>query len=265
MNPVLVFQDFGDRIGPALRATVSLSNLIDGLAPSDWQNQVARQQFLFIDTDRIPPTGVPPESLRRPTEVFDVPRRGPFDDRRSCVLYGTIPGGTAYYIRQGVTFFNFALMNCLRGAAAEPLPPASSGGPTAWRITTRSLVRGVQAELDELKRIHKVEQRIAWSIQGEDAVVVELEGPPEITLRMRFDPPELRSKVRVVVRDEKLEPIVNVKPEPEAEPDWPILINLPAGIYRVEASVDEGEGKPLWESIVQMVPPRVELLARIKP
>jgi len=264
MNPVLVFQDFGDGVGPALCATVCLANLIDGLAPSDWQNQVARQQFMFIDTDRIPPTGVPAESLRRPTEVFNVPRRGTFDDRRSCLLYGTAPGGTPYYVLESVTFLNLALMNCLQGATAETLAPDSSCRPTAWWITTRSLGRGVQAELDELKRIHEVEQRVAWRIQGENAVLVQLEGPPETTLSMRFDPLELRPKVRVVVHDEKLKPIRNVDPDPKAKPDSPIEIKLLAGIYGVEASVDEVEGKPLWQSIVKMVPLRVELLARIK-
>ena len=53
-NPLLMFDDFGDGVGRALRATVPLSNLIDGLAPSDWQRDIGRQQFLFIDTDRLP-------------------------------------------------------------------------------------------------------------------------------------------------------------------------------------------------------------------
>lgn len=262
-NPLLMFDDFGDGVGPALRATVPLTNLIDGLAPSDWQREIGRQQFLFIDTDRLPPIGVPPESLRRPTEAFDVARRSPFDDRRSCVLYGTTPGGLAFTFADSVTFFNQSLLTCLRGSAAVPSSEAAIA-PTEWSVTTRSLARGVQAELDELKRENVGEQRIAWSIQGDDAVLVRIRKPPRVILRLWIDPPELRSKVRFAVYNDEDEKIIDEAAQTDARPEWPIKIDCEAGIYRVALSLGATGANPVWQSTVTFTPPRVEVQARIK-
>jgi hypothetical protein len=265
-RPALVFQDFGDGVGPTLRATVDLANLREGLAPADWQPRIARRQFCFIDTSRIIDPSLPPESRSRTTPLFDVPFTPSFDDRRGCTLFATTPGGRTYTVRDGRTFFNLALIRGLEGSAAEPGPWDPSGGPTPWRITARSLVRGVQNELENLNRRVQGTQRIAWSIQGDDADLVTLDGPPTVTLRLHVEPAELRPKVVLEVRDSQLRPVaIPPFPDPNVKPGVPIDLRLPAGIYQVGLHVADAEPGQAWRQIVTVRPPGTEVVARLAP
>src|SRR5271157_3000473 len=257
-QPALVFEDFGDDIGPTLRATVSLSNLLGGLVPCDWQPKIARQQFLFIDSDRIGTEGLDLGSLWRTTDVFDVPRVATFDDRSACVLYGTAAGGSAYAFPTHGTFFHIALMKCLNGEAAEPAPPDLIDGSTAWRITIRSLVHGVQAGLDRINSAMKADppQRATWSILGDDAVLVEIGQPPEATLFLQVHPPSLLPQVRIDVLNDRLEPVFHQDQDPKRDPATGAKLKLLAGLYQVRVSIGEGGAARSWERFVPVRPPQ---------
>ena len=109
------------------------------------------------------------------------------------------------------------------------------------------------------------EQRITWSIQGDDAVLVRFKKPPQVILRIWLDRPELRSQVSVVVYDDKGEKIIDSPVRPDAKPEWPIKIRREAGIYRVAISLGPpGPAKPIWEATVTLAPPRVNMQARTK-
>lgn len=262
-HPVLVFQNFGAEIGPTLHATVSLSNLIDGMAPSDWQLHIARQQFFFIDTDRIESIASQVRSseiLLRATDVFDVPRLSTFDDRHCCVLYATKAGGEAFAIPNNATMFNMALMRCLDGAAAVSGPPDSNGMPS-WNITIRSLVRSIQIVLDKLNdNFEPVEgrQNVAWSIKGDDAVLVRIEGRPSAELRLRVEPATLLPQLIIELYNDQSE-AVSISRLLSADPTW----KIPAGLYRLRISRNEHE--TALEKLISVEPPHTEVTVKIDP
>src|ERR1700730_2918912 len=92
---LMLFADFGNSVGPALRSAVSVNNLFQGMAPGTDAPEVARTQLYFIDISR---TQVRNEryQLSRPTMIFDEYGVGP-DDRSGRLFFFTTPGQPAVF------------------------------------------------------------------------------------------------------------------------------------------------------------------------
>jgi hypothetical protein len=71
------------------------------------------------------------------------------------------------------------------------------------------------------------------------------------------------------VRNERLETVFHWDPEaalgPKPDPGAAFVLNLPAGIYQMQVSVGAGEEARSWEKFVRVLPPQVEVMARIEP
>jgi hypothetical protein len=99
LQPALVLADFSSPTGPILYPTVSLSNAMDGLAPSSVQPNIARQQFLFIDTDRVHIDELTTGVSSRTTDVVDPPFASVSQSLNSPRLFPHDRPGTSLLVR----------------------------------------------------------------------------------------------------------------------------------------------------------------------
>src|SRR4030095_12175334 len=98
-----------------------------------------------------------------------------------------------------------------------------------------SLSDALAYETEELKRTDGVELIWAPTGQGKNAPLHSLDGPPDVEGTPQVNPTDAVSSVHLQVLDAAGKGVYNkepVTPHPDSQ-------TLPAGIYRVEASVND--------------------------
>ena len=220
-DAVLLMEDFADAPGHPLAKAVDVQDLFQGMAPTVARPNMARNQLWFVDACR----GFPEEFDRfeslRAQEIFGV-ELSDVDYRNAPLYYGALPGTQAYSVSHETTIMGQALLECLRGAAAERQP-----GSREWWVNTGTLLRGLQQLVEDAKT-----QEI-WDggqMPRPDTQIVRVDETPDVRVRMELSPPKAAKKVSLVVHraaDGEVMPVPSpLHPNP-FEDRWK------AGVYRL--------------------------------
>lgn len=247
---ILLFQDFGSKIGPMLRGGVSFSNIFNGMASRDVLCE--QTQHYFIDGSRERTTTADLGTLARgATDVFDVKVRQ--QDRRAAGVYhAAAPGTHAWARADGVTFFTEALLQGLTGSAGTKTP-----GGGGWVVTTASLAQWMGQASERYTRGDAVQVRFPVSIRGE-GVICELAGPPEVGVTVSVHPPEAGSEARLRVSTADGAAVVEMAMNPLA-----VRLQLRAGIYQFELNFPSSSRWKNVRILEFVLPPMFELMLEV--
>jgi len=253
-NPIIMLQNFGDGIGPALRGGVTATNLFYGMGPTSEQPDIARTQLYFIDTDRVYPSRVfqSYEEINT-TAAFDALPLG-IDDRDAAIFYSTSSGKAAYAYNGEATFFSLALLKCLEGAAAVP-GETDQEGTLRWQVSITSLMNGLNQVLPALIQDSGVDQLFEVGGQVRDSIICYLDAPPVVDLAIEVDPIEALAVSHVEMCNEASAVVFKHDAPLQPHPYW---IQLPAGYYtlRIRIAPPDLRFKDLVARTRLLTPPR---------
>ncbi|MCY1021352.1 caspase family protein [Pyxidicoccus sp. MSG2] len=249
-DDLLLFQDFGNGIGPLFRSAVSFSNIFNGLAAGE--GPMARNQLYFVDCSRNRPHGVPENVSFGATSAFDVFLEGAGHRRSAAVFHSAQPGEMAYAIPGEGTLFTSALLKGLRGGAGAPVME-TDGGRTEYAVTVNSLAQWMSLESSRLS--HDLNILPGFTMSGQlmrDPVIALLKQAPRVELEVEFEPPEAAPLARIRIDDAEGAPVVET---PAAL--GPRRFHLPAGLYIVSAHFEPGAPFKGARLVTALVPPRL--------
>lgn len=258
---IMLFEDFGNNIGPILRGGVSVSNIFYGMAPLKRFENIARSQIYFIDTDRTIPEQLKHYELANTTSVFDAERLD-LDDRRATIFHAATSGGPAYSVKGGQSLFSKALLKCLGGEAAVPVEQDAEGN-LGWHVSIHSLADKLGPALSELTEKYGIKQFYEVAGIVRDWSIYYLDEAPQVDVSIEIEPAEAAPFTRVTIVNESGESIE--LPEPPV-PN-PYQLHLPAGFYRIGATItDSGSGYVDRSPRIHLVmPPRVVWKVTVNP
>jgi hypothetical protein len=229
---VLAMQDFGDGVGPALRHTVKVHNIVDGMAPMI-SPDIGRTQLFFIDGNRRRPSELLAYPSLQPTAVFDGAPNG-IDDRTTAIFYAALPDSEAYaYIGQP-TFFSRALVKCLEGAAAVSQPDQR------WAVSVQSLSQVLPTEVANLAAEAGVTQQVMVEGSLRDAVISHLDKPPLVDVAIHIEPADAAASAQVRLSNA----------EGAVVAEWETHVpsstrQVPAGLYLLDVRGQLPNGDPI--------------------
>jgi hypothetical protein len=175
-DAVLLMSDFAGGGGNPLYNAVDVNNLFGGMAPTVERPEMARTQLWFIDACRGFPAAFDNFERLNASEVFEV-MLSDRDDRCAPIYFGALPGSDAYSLSGTQTLFVKALFESLRDAGGERV-----GGQPRWFVTVGSLLRGMQAVIQELNDEQGSDQAI-WDggqTPRPNTRIVELDHVPDV-------------------------------------------------------------------------------------
>jgi hypothetical protein len=247
-DALILMQDFADPADAVMARAVRINDVFYGMAPSDdVLDETALTQMFVVDACRDRPANFPAGEV---TTVWndDLPAGV---DKRTAPIFAPVSGTQAFEKVGEETFFSSRLMKCLEGAGGLALDNPS-GGPVKWAVTVHSLSDALAYETEELKRSKGVE--LLWAPSGwvKNATLHYLDGPPDVNVSLQVDPAEAVQFVRLKLLDLGGSVVYYdgdpVDPHPYNKP-------LPAGFYRVEASVKDARYTG-FSDIRRLMPPK---------
>jgi hypothetical protein len=241
---LFLLEDFGNGIGSLLRGTVTLSSIVNGMAPSTGHPGMARTQVYVLDASRRRPRSDLSFDWINSTPVFDQEVSGP-DDRALLTIYAAAPGSPALAGKKAGSVLGQALIRCLDGGAADLLDTGQ------WGVTLSSLVRALPREVEEIARGYKRSQQVAFTGSFAEAVLVYLDSPPMVDVELKLNSQQSRSVVGVQLRASD----GGVVFDSPVDASGPVRAELAAGLYSVTITLDTGDERP------EIIGPRV-LVAR---
>lgn len=225
---LMLFSDFGNSLGPALRGSVSVDNIFRGLAPRPDAPEIARTQLYFIDTSR---TVVSNEryQLSRPTMVFDEFSSNP-DDRSAIIFYATGPGQNAWARPDHVSVFTEALLRCLDGEAAVPLDNSFQ----RWGVTVNSLIQGLHRVMSDASKGLPHTQTAVVGGLVRDREIRHMDSPPITDLVVSVANATMPGKVSLQ------DPSGRVVDTRDLAPSNTVHFQAKSGLYFIKAETFEG-------------------------
>jgi hypothetical protein len=228
---------------------VAVNNLFYGMSPGPSQPRIARTQLFFIDSSRTRLQNLSEAEQRNDTAVFDAEPVG-MDDRRAAVFHASRPGAQAIGMKGLQTVFSQGLLECLSGAAGVPIQDPD--GSLNWWVTINSLVEALGPVFEGLNAQYEPQGAPRQSFEATrliDSPLVRLDGPPEVPVRVRIEPP---GGAEVVVLDATGKVVAKVGPT------GPTEFRLPAGFYTLQKTVSAtGQSRSHTRSLK---PPRADWL-----
>jgi hypothetical protein len=226
---VLLLENFADGVGGSkLKNAVDTFSLVQGMAPSKKYPRIARRQLYFFDACRMPLSDSAQLEEERCAAVFDRPKIAK-DDRVAPEYYTALPGMTAFAIPGAQTTFSKALLECLRGAAAEEVNDR-------WCVTLESLNRALGERLGAVVKEYEEKQMFRLDGWSENVILRYLDEPPDVDVEFEFVPDAAAPSAEVTVNDLQ-RPAVTYGPPLHPHP---FPASLRAGDYVVSARVAEG-------------------------
>jgi hypothetical protein len=263
-EPVILLQDFNNKVGPVLRSAVGVNNLVYGLSPTVWQENIARTQLFFFDTSRTQLPDKQPYQLANATKVFDA-QVVTQDDRAVAVFYAARPGMRAFARKGEQTLFSKVLLQCLDHDAAVPGDVDDYGTAARWEVTIHSLIealqQGLQA-LNEENRKYGIEQDFMVNGRVQDAVLHYLDQPPQVDVRLEVDPPKTDSQITLELVDDH-DTVFPTRQDP-ANPNV-FTQTVPGGYYSLRVRVKEAGGRDFEQKVRTRLikPPRTVWKVRV--
>jgi hypothetical protein len=238
-DPLILMQDFGDPDEGQLARAVSINDIFYGMAPtSEMGDNTPLKQLYIVDACRERPSGFPSGEVASVWNT-DMPDG---KDKRIAPIFAPVSGAQAFEQAGEEAFFSKRVLKCLKGAGGITTPAND------WEVTVYSLSEALRYETDQLL---KDGVELAWSPQGNmnNMPLHKLDGPPNVTVNLQVDPADHVPKVQLRILDGTDRPVYEKKPV-NPHPD---AIELPAGKYRVEATVD---GALKFSDTLKLQPPR---------
>lgn len=251
-DAALLLQDFAKDAGDPLTYSVSVRELVEGMAPTPGFEEMARTQLWFIDSCQTLPPGFDPFQPFNPTTVFRVGLPG-FDDRCAPIYFSALPGAAAFAVPGEGTVFSRVLIECLEGAAAQ------RKGTEGWKVTVGTLLSAMQKVMVEDPRGEV--QRI-WGggqVSEADRPIVALDGTPEVRVELEIHPQTDAGAVKLTVTDAAGN---TVKVPNPLEPN-PYSCRWPAGVYGLGAEPPHDESVP--HTMYAVAPPVFPWRAEVTP
>jgi hypothetical protein len=185
-DAVLLPEDFGDDEGNPLYNAITVSDLVEGMAPTEQHPEIARTQLWFIDACRVLPDEFDDFATQRVAGIFEATKLA-YDDRSAPIFNAAVPGGSAYTVPGETTIFNEALLECLRGRAGIKRSPG------AWAVTVGSLIDALPQVVRELNAKYGGVQEVRtggdWT--GLSQPLVRLARPPAVPVRIQLTPADV--------------------------------------------------------------------------
>jgi hypothetical protein len=227
VDAALLCADFGKDSNALLGCAVDLQNLVDGMAPSDEHPDIARTQLWMVDACQGAPSELKGFDHLCAPDVWDLPTTRWPDDRCRPIVWAALPGTDAYSVCEESSIFSRALLQCLEGAAGAAL-----GGSDDWGVTVGSLLENVVEVGQDIARELGAPQHpwIDGSYSRTDQLLVRLDGPPQVPVRLELRP--AAGDVRLAVR--RVDGAGVTVPAPLHPNPWADL--WPASAYQLEAA-----------------------------
>jgi hypothetical protein len=238
---LILMQDFGDPDEGTLARTVSINDVFWGMAPAKGMlDKTPLKQFYIVDACRERPPGFP---LGEVASIWNGLPDG--SDNRIAPRFVIVSGAQAFEQAGEEAFFSKRIMKCLQGAGGV----THEDPPKEWEVDVHSLSEALSYETDQLLKDKGVE--LSWTAEGsvKNMTLHKLDGPPNVSLNLRVDPADQLPKVQLRILDGADRAVYEKKPV-NPHPD---AIELPAGKYRVEATVD---GAVKFSDTLKLQPPR---------
>lgn len=230
-DAVLCLEEFRQPGLGSLVHSVSLANVVGGMAPAPGFDDIARTQLYFIDACRVRPDKFSEFDKMGTTDVFDVSLASR-DDRCSPIFYAAISNQAAAAVPGQQTLFSRAILECLDGEAGESLAEGP-GGEVRWGVTVNSLNEQLHSsKIDQLNRDFQSDQTYAPGGQFRPGTICGLNQPPKVRFRLEVIPSEASQFSRITLSQPAGGAVHDVPP-PIAHP---YEQELPGGIYRLEIS-----------------------------
>lgn len=185
-DTIILLQDFGSNRYKPFDGAVDTQNLV--LCMKD---MLARTQLYFIDSCRVTR-----EELRK----FDIqvpqlchPRIGGIEDRLAPVFYAALPGDVAHSIKGEQTYFGKALLECLKGGAADRRRFEEFDGKKCWYISPKTLYDGLHRYINELNKEREPDQHQHFNVDGlgdkaDNRIICFLDAAPQVDVVFRVKP-----------------------------------------------------------------------------
>jgi hypothetical protein len=207
---VLVLHNFNDGIGGSLsNKCINVDHLVDGMAPSNGQEHIARTQLYFYDACRIRPELFQEKEIMAAGNFWDVNTVPINDDRVQPAFFASKPGGMSFGKPGKETLFGALLLKCLRGigSAAE-----NSADPSTWAVSIESLRSVLVRLIDEANRAEEGNQEAIVQNMDRDVILIRLDAPPDVTVSLKIDPATAAAFAKVSVVDDEDEPLRHLTP-----------------------------------------------------
>lgn len=223
-DAVLLLEDFARDAGDPLTYSISVNDLLNGMAPTRQFEDIARTQLWFVDSCQMLPPAFESFEPFSPTRVFRVGLAG-FDDRCAPIYFSALPGASAYSVPGEGTVFSRVLIECLEGAAGQ------RKGNESWKVTVGTLLAAMQKVMAEDPNGDVQQIWGGGQVSEADRAIVELDGTPEVRVKLEIRPPAGASTVRLAITDPDGDPIAVPTP---LDPN-PFSCRWPAGVYGLGA------------------------------
>ncbi|MGO8023922.1 hypothetical protein [Rhizobium leguminosarum] len=176
---LITLADFADPLGGKLQRSCELiANFVQGMAPTQNRNEIARSQFYFVDCCRENITD-PNLAGSYPGVVWDT--LGDIDDRGTPVFMGSYPGGRAQAIKGQMTDFCCGLLKAFETASDGQDPDPRKG----WPVTSFGLNMALERYFNELKT---GQYAPCTGISFKNITLRRLPGPPPIEFSLIISP-----------------------------------------------------------------------------
>jgi hypothetical protein len=219
---IVLLEDFARRPTAKLEHTLNVQRVRAGMAGE----QMAQTQLYFVDACRVRPGELVDARDLQDGVGIDRPYEGAADC--SAVFFGAAPSTEALGKPGRGTFFGRALLDCLRGYAANDYLVENR-----WVITTTSLIRALPARLHELTEPFGAVQHPTPGGQIPDVVIHTLSKPPPAELTLTLSPPEAAGCARARLLDRNSVEVFSGR-----RFDPAIVAKVQAGIYTLDVAID---------------------------
>jgi len=221
---ILLASDFLKKPGSQLSKAFRLSNVRNGMAPSDEFPHIGRHQFYFVDACRDKPDGLDQLDDTDTPKIFDAALNH-FDSRKAPIFFATPTGGLAAGKAGQQTYFSKALEWALDNGSFGRETVTGVDTPV-WPVTAQSLKAGLEFVDSNLAGLIELTGLIS------DPVLCFRHDPPSLELKVSIAPSALRPSIahaRLVDIDSGK--TIDV---PGPGINDPCCVEVAAGFYRLE-------------------------------
>lgn len=239
---ILLASDILKKPGAQLAKAFRLSNVRNGMAPSDEFPNIGRYQFYFVDACRDKPEGLDELDDTQTPKIFDAALNH-FDNRKAPTFFATLPGGFAAGKAGEETYFSRALEWALENASFNRENVGGQDAPV-WPMTAQSLKAGLEFADPNLAG------RVELTGLISDPILCFRHDPPSLELKVSIAPPALRPQIkhaRLIELETGTETDL-----PGHDIDDPCRVGLVAGFYRIEVEPANGAFAPVKTGIVPL-------------
>lgn len=222
---ILLAQDFLQPRFAEMSRSFRLSNIRNGMVPSQKFSEIGREQFYFVDACRDRPEALNGIDPIDPPAIFTADLNI-YDDRKAPIFFATTTGGIAAGEPGKPTFFGNAMLWAMENGSFGKQPVPNITG-SVWPVNASSLKAGIEVA-DAL-----FDARVELTGLVSNPVLCFRRDAPEMILKVALEPADLKAEVATLSITE-----MNTNLQTDFVPvatDAQVLIPITAGQYRMTA------------------------------